>query len=181
LTLADREAQYAAAMQVHALFGRMTDDVDRLNGLKALAASRAAALKDAKLRESVEGFTEALDAIRKKIVATTEGGAITGEERLREHLDQVYGAIVAYEGRPGDYQRARVGALEHELAAVEAEIRALTDQRLPALNQRLQKGGYPTLALVEADRLGQEVAALALWRRAVDGEASAVATREERD
>jgi hypothetical protein len=31
---------------------------------------------------------------------TTEGGAITGEERLREHTDQLYGAILSYEGKP---------------------------------------------------------------------------------
>jgi hypothetical protein len=29
-----------------------------------------------------------LDAIKRKIVATKEGGAITGEERIREHLDE---------------------------------------------------------------------------------------------
>jgi len=34
-----------------------------------------------------------LDDIKKKIVATTEGGAITGEERIREHLDYAYGAL----------------------------------------------------------------------------------------
>ena len=46
-----------------------------------------------------------------KIVATTEGGAITGEERLREHTDQLYGAIFSYEGKPGDYQIAYIDAL----------------------------------------------------------------------
>ena len=33
--------------------------------------------------------------MRKRIVATKEGGAITGEERLREHTDTLYGAIMS--------------------------------------------------------------------------------------
>ncbi len=36
-TLADRKAQYDEAMKAHALFGRMSDVVDRLNGYRALA------------------------------------------------------------------------------------------------------------------------------------------------
>ncbi len=45
---------------------------------------------------------------RKKIVATKEGGAITGEERLREHADSLYGAILSWEGRPARYQLERI-------------------------------------------------------------------------
>ena len=43
-TLADRKAEYDAAMHAHALFGRMSDVVDRLNGYRALAAARARGL-----------------------------------------------------------------------------------------------------------------------------------------
>ena len=49
--------------------------------------------------------------MRKQIVATTEGGAITGEERLREHTDQLYGAILSFEGKPADYQVANTRGL----------------------------------------------------------------------
>ena len=51
------------------------------------------------------------DEVRKRVVATTEGGAITGEERLREHADQLYSAILSYEGRPADYQLQRIDVL----------------------------------------------------------------------
>ena len=59
------------------------------------------------------------DALRKEIVATKEGGAITGEERLREHTDSLYGALQSYEGAPANYLVARTDALEKELADVE--------------------------------------------------------------
>jgi len=58
-------------------------------------------------------------------VATKEGGAITGEERIRENLDLVYGALNSWEGKPAGYQVERVEALRHELADVAAEFDAL--------------------------------------------------------
>src|SRR4029453_4522750 len=89
-------------------------------------------------------FDEKVDAARKKIVATTEGGAITGEERLREHTDQLYGAILSYEGKPGGYQIAYVDALKRELSDVTKEFEQLIAKDLSALNDSLKaKGQQP--------------------------------------
>ena len=76
--------------------------------------------------------------MRKEIVATTEGGAITGEERLREHVDQIYGAINSVEDRPTDYQMARIDALDRELKDVEAEWAAFQSGDLAAFNAKLK-------------------------------------------
>ncbi|MBS0395565.1 MAG: sialidase, partial [Proteobacteria bacterium] len=136
----DRKAQFAAVMRAHALFGRMTDLVDRLNGLKLLAQQRRAGLAgNAALGEGLEHFVAQVDELRSRVVATKEGGAITGEERLREHLDSAYGALMSYEGRPGDYQVERVAVLERELGEVEADAHKLLDGSLPGLNERLQQ------------------------------------------
>jgi hypothetical protein len=79
------------------------------------------------------------EALRKKIVATTEGGAITGEERLREKTTQLYGNLVNYEGRPADYQVSRVASLKHELEDVAAEFQAFTAKDLREVNDALTK------------------------------------------
>ncbi len=80
--------------------------------------------------------TRKLDALRKKIVATKEGGAITGEERLREHTDQLYGAILSWEGPPSSYQLAYATALESELHEVEQAFEALLGEPLATLNRK---------------------------------------------
>src|SRR5256885_1529057 len=109
---ADRKAQYDAAMKVHALFGDESALMDRILFLRgALAKSAKALPENDESRKLLTDFDGKIDAVRKQIVATTEGGAITGEERLREHTDHLYGAILAYEGKPGDYQIARIDAL----------------------------------------------------------------------
>jgi len=77
--------------------------------------------------------------LRKKIVATTEGGAITGEERIREKTTQLYGAIDEYEGRPADYQVARIDSLKHELDDVTSAFNAFAAKELVEVNASLAR------------------------------------------
>jgi hypothetical protein len=141
---ADRKAQFDAAMRVRGLFGDESALMDRIIMLrKALAQSPAAAglPEGDPLRKQISDFDAKVDGVRQKIVATTEGGAITGEERLREHTDQLYGAILSYEGKPGSYQIAYVDALKRELDDVTKEFDQLLAQDLPALNDSLKAKG----------------------------------------
>ena len=109
-TLADRKEQFDAAMKAHALFGQMSDLVDRIDAARRSAQGPLAAK---------------LDALKTKIVATKEGGAITGEERIREHADHLYGALLSWEGKPARYLLDRTAALQHELDDVKKEFDAL--------------------------------------------------------
>ena len=77
------------------------------------------------------------DTIRKKIVATKEGGHITGEERLREKASQLYGDLTSCEGRPADYLVARIDSLQHELDDVSSEFDAFTAKDLRQINESL--------------------------------------------
>ncbi|HKF43864.1 MAG TPA: sialidase [Thermoanaerobaculia bacterium] len=123
---ADRKAQFDAVMKAHALFGEMSALVDRIEQARAAAGQRAkAAGSDAQAAKAAADALAKLDEIKKKIVATKEGGAITGEERIREHLDDVYGAMMRWEGKPASYQVARVEALRRELSDVAKEFETL--------------------------------------------------------
>ena len=145
---ADRKTQFDAAMRVHALFGDESALMDRILFLRGELAKGAAAMPESdQLRKSVKDFDGKVDLVRKKIVATTEGGAITGEERLREHTDRLYGAILSYEGKPGDYQIAYIDALKHELDDVTKEFEQLVAKELPSLNESLRSKGQPPIAI----------------------------------
>ena len=144
---ADRKAQFDAAMRVHALFGDESALMDRIIGLRqALAQTGAAVPEGDPLRKQISDFDGKVDAVRKKIVATTEGGAITGEERLREHTDQLYGAILSYEGKPAAYQIAYIDTLKRELDEVTKQFDQLLAQDLPALNDSLKSKGQQPLS-----------------------------------
>ena len=101
---------------------------------------RAAKLpaKDA-LADKLRAVAGKLDEVKKKIVATTEGGAITGEERIREHLDTLYGAINGYEGRPTKYQVERIAVLRRELTEVGKELVGMIAKDARALDDELKQ------------------------------------------
>ena len=80
-----------------------------------------------------------VEEMRKKIVATKEGGAVTGEERIREKTTGLYGTLVCYEGRPGDYQIARIDSLRHDLDDVTSAFNALAAKDLAEINAGLSK------------------------------------------
>jgi hypothetical protein len=144
----ERKLQYDAAMRVHGLFGRMSELVAKLNAVRGQAAAIAAKLpaKDP-VRVQLERLAEDADAIRKKIVATKEGGAITGEERLREHMDSVYGAVTSVESAPTRYALERIDVLERELGEVEAQFKTLADGKLAPLNKTLEGKQLPAISL----------------------------------
>src|SRR5213079_1750263 len=148
---ADRKAQFDAAMKVHALFGDESALMDRIVALrKALAQTGAGLPEGDPLRKNISDFDGKVDAVRKKIVATTEGGAITGEERLREHTDQLYGAILSYEGKPAAYQITYIDTLRRELDDVTKQFDQLLAQDLPALNDSLKSNGQQPLSTPSA-------------------------------
>ena len=145
---ADRRAQYEAAMKVYTLFNDESALFAQIVGLReqVVAAGKGRAAADPLARKLAD-FDHKLDALRKQIVATTEGGAITGEERLREHTDQLYGALTSWDGPPSSYQLENIAGLRAQLGDVSAEFSRLTASELPALNSALQSKGAQTLTV----------------------------------
>jgi photosystem II stability/assembly factor-like uncharacterized protein len=135
---ADRKLQFDASMRVYGLLADLTFDVDRINGVRDALTERAGGLAaNDPLRRQLNDLAQKEDELRKKIVATKEGGAITGEERIREKTSQLYGALVFYEGRPADYYVARIDSLAHERKDVADEFEALAAKDLQAANAAL--------------------------------------------
>jgi photosystem II stability/assembly factor-like uncharacterized protein len=158
-TLQDRRAQFAAAERVSALFGHETDLLARINAVREGAADRAGALPAGDpLAARLTALSDQADTLRKEIVATKEGGAITGEERLREHTDQLYGAINSWEGQPSSYQLARATVLEGQLADIAARFDGLTRGELAGVDQALSARRMAPIVLPEPPPLGPSVA-----------------------
>jgi photosystem II stability/assembly factor-like uncharacterized protein len=189
-TLADRQAQYAAAERIKGMFLRMSKVVGQINGLRARAGQIAQnPSTPADVKASAAALTAKADALRKEIVATTEGGAITGEERLREHTDEIYGAINSVEDRPTAYQMARIDALDRELKDVESEWAALQAGDVAAFNAKLKAANLPPVTIAEVrfdpDDLARGGRASALVSGLVGtrfyGEAASLQEARERD
>jgi photosystem II stability/assembly factor-like uncharacterized protein len=152
-SLADRTAQFNLAMSIYRTIEHMTWAVEAIESVRNAANARAAKLaaKDP-LRKQLQDLASECDELRSKIVATKEGGMITGEERIRELLGQLYGTVNGYEGRPAEYQAARAESLAHELQDVIDNFQKLTQKELPGVNPALKKkNAEPITVPAEAD------------------------------
>jgi len=149
-TVADRQAQFDAVMKVHGMFGEMSDLVARIQAVRAGAASAIATLPaNDPLSVQLAALSDKADAIRKQIVATKEGGAITGEQRLREHMDDLYGGLLGYEGRPAATLVDYTAVLKRELDGIGAEFAQLKEKDLGPANAALKARELPEIALPE--------------------------------
>jgi len=125
------------------------------------------------LRKKLEASSQEVDALRKKIVATKEGGMITGEERFREFLADLYGAVTQYEGQPSRIQSERADALSRELGDVSKDFDEWSAKNLPSINAALAKKKLdPITPIARSD-----------WEKNSGGTPSSTATlnRFERD
>jgi len=148
-TTADRKAQFDLSMKLYNLLADMTYAVDRINGVRLALDDRASKVtSDEALVRRLRNASASVDDLRKKIVATKEGGMITGEERLRENLGDLYGSVVGYEGRPSQTQVERTDALTRELSDVVKEFNAWTAKELGAVNEDLKKKGMEGITLL---------------------------------
>jgi photosystem II stability/assembly factor-like uncharacterized protein len=147
-SVADRKENFDANMKVHGMFGRMSDLVAKLQAVRGGADTIGGKLpQDDLLRRQLGALSERADAMRKQIVATKEGGAITGEERLREFMDGLYGGLIGYEGKPADTLIAYTGVLDRQLGALENDFTALRDGDLAKANAALKAKGLPEIAV----------------------------------
>jgi photosystem II stability/assembly factor-like uncharacterized protein len=141
-TAEDRELQHETVMSVYRLLERLAWIAESAMAARDPLRQRAAGLpKGDRLRGQIEKLAGDLDGFYASLVATSEGGWMSGEEQLREKLGNLYGGINSYDGRPTkaqldeakllggkvDEATARLEGFGGELAAIN---KALTARKL---------------------------------------------------
>ena len=171
-SLEDRRAQFNLVTRLGALLNHMTWAVDAIVGMRDGANERAEHLDaNSNLKKQLIQLAADADGLRTKIVATKEGGMITGEERLREYLGVLYGDVNSYDGAPTVSQMARADVLDRQLADVIKEFQDLSKDRLAVINPELGKKGLaPMTVLSESE-----------WQKTTSASKSVSAANFERD
>jgi len=159
-TQAERQAALDLALKMQGTLGDMTFAVERMNAVRQALDERAGRLpaSDA-VAKRLRAASAAVDVLRKKIVATKEGGMITGEERLRENLTDLYSNIVFFDGGPTQTQIERADAIARELADVQRDFDAWTTRELAGINAALRSKKLEPIAVItrqQWEAAGQE-------------------------
>ena len=104
------------------------------------------------LRPQLERSAEVFETQRAALVATNQSEGITGEEKLREELGELYGNVNGYEGRPTQSQLDRMAVFEKQLQEARAKLDAAVDKEFTAVKAGLAaKKLEPLAKLFEED------------------------------
>src|ERR1700733_188405 len=137
-TASDRALQHKTVTQLYDMLAQLTYIVDATSELREQAKQRAGAASDSKLKEQLNGLMQKLEDFRSSLVSVKEGGMITGEKKLREHLGELYGAVNAYSGRPTQSQIEETAVLGKKLDEAGTQFKTTVTAQVSALNSELQ-------------------------------------------
>jgi hypothetical protein len=142
----DRRLQQETALELYDRLGDLTYVVETLLELEEQAKDRAGELERKGDAEKLTAFGGRLEDLRSALVSTAEAGRLSGDEKLREHLGNLFGEIVRYDGRPSASQLQRKDLLGAELSRAMAEIEDALGGELPEVNALLEKRGLDPLS-----------------------------------
>lgn len=136
----DRRIQQTTALKLYDALEDLTYVVDALIDLREQVEARSEGASGSTARR-LGDYKDEIEAFRSTLVSTSEAGWLSGDEQLREHLADVFGAVATYDGRPTQSQIDRAAMLVERLETAKAEFAELTgDERLAGLNRRLDEG-----------------------------------------
>ncbi len=143
----DRKLQQQTALDLYHMLERMTYLVDSITDLRDQARARAGKLPDrSRTAKRLTAYADSLEQFRGTLVSTSEAGWLSGEEKLREKLGNLYGGVNSYTGRPTQSQLDRLGVLRDQLKKAFADFDALAGQR-DGFNRSLEREKLEPLTL----------------------------------
>lgn len=135
----DRALQRSTTMELF----KLTEDLAFLNQqilVQLNHLDRLSSDKNSKaLQKQIQVYKEKLNTIRKELVATKGGLAITGEEKIREKLSSLYASVMSYAGRPSKSQLENAKTLREEINKQKEKAALLWKNDLPSINLSLKK------------------------------------------
>ena len=140
----DRRIARETSLVLYDLIEDLAYMVESAIGLRDTARERAAAAEDGRARQRLEAYADELEAFRADVVSPAE--SFGGEEKLRERLGNLFGAVSRYDGRPTEPQLRRTEALQAELEDVGTRFDGLTGAGLGEVNAFLESRGLEPLS-----------------------------------
>src|SRR6185436_10655451 len=148
-TAEDRALQQKTVRRLYDMLADFTFLTERVRNLRDQANARAEKLSGGD-KKRLADYASKLDEAYKTLVATREGGWLSGEEQLRERIGALYGAVNSYDGRPTESQIAEADVVAKELAKQQTAFDTATRQ-LAEINRTLTARKLETLTLLSRE------------------------------
>ncbi len=124
----------------------------------AMEAARKAAENDktkAFLDKKLNAFAGELEEFKESFMFT-EAQDVNADERLREKLASLYGAILQYQGAPTQSQMEQLEFLSKEVERTAEKADKLFDKNLASLNKGLESGGLEPIKPISREEFNKE-------------------------
>ena len=147
----DIAMQRKTSRDMYTVIEDLSFETQKLVNVQKSLESKLPALKSTKDKKLLTDYNNQLETLRKSMVATKTGTAITGEEKMREKLGELFMEVVMYEGRPTEYQLVRLSGFQDEIKQKAEEIGKVNTTYLKKVNLLLEKQKLEPIKLLDKE------------------------------
>ncbi|MFH0990047.1 MAG: glycosyl hydrolase [bacterium] len=155
-TKQERALQYSTVMKLYGMQGDLAYIGDAVADLQRQAEDRLKKIDSTSVVGlTMKKFVQNLDSLHQTIVART-GTLMASEERLREQVVDLYGAVSGYGGRPTQSQIDRMGVLEKRILKKKEDVDTVIKTSLGNVNTELEKSKAKPLKLMTREEFDKK-------------------------
>ena len=140
-TLADRQLQYKTAMQLYKMHEDLAATVDDINDKQKMIKDNLDKVKDSSIKRMMTEYNMKLEEQRSQLLATKQKAPFADEQRLREKISDVYGAVAGQEAQPSNLQVQRAENLQKEVAQKKQDLQLVNNKYFKPVFDQLVKEG----------------------------------------
>jgi len=152
----DRDARLTTLMEAYNLLQDLGFLDKQIRDIRDHAKENAVKTNSKSLGKKLAGLSGKMEVMHKELVATTVTSAITGEEKLREKIGDIYSAILSYQGKPTQSQINRLANLSKEVTVRRGIIDNLMETELPNLDKQLVKDELEAFKIISKEEFLEE-------------------------
>ena len=138
-SMADRDKRYEILMKAYNLLEDLAYTDKVVTEIRDQAKEKSAKANNKSLGKKLTVLSESMETLHKELVATNVTSAITGEEKLREKIGDIYSAVNGYQGRPTQNHIDRLQILSKQVTEKKTKLEPILTTDIPNLNTQLAK------------------------------------------
>jgi hypothetical protein len=141
----DEQLLHKTVMQLYNLHEDLYALVEKINGEQKMIKDNNDSVKTNKSKKLLSDYNGKLEALRATLLPTKSKSMFADEQRLREHISEVYTSLCYQEARPTNLQIERVTQLKEELEKAKHSYESIVSQY----------GGKTKEAIATEKKIGQ--------------------------
>lgn len=152
ISLEDKKLQRDATMKIFGMHEDLAFLSEKIRAAGDTAYARADKMGSKEFNEALKVWNKKSDELLQTLAASVAGTNITGEEKIREKLTELYWKVASSLSRPTDSQMDRIKGLQKEIDDAGAKADALFKVELTKLNAICKKSKQPEINLITREQ-----------------------------